>query len=336
MAAPQNVAPDVAKGHNIRPGRSLSQTVKIAMLEQVWTYLTRTNADIAAGLSRYPLLPSLYSGARILLIVFVIVFTIEWLTGGKIRRYWSANFRTDLLYGIIYTGGIYNTIIYAPLIAGLALLVPAWQFRLLDHMPAVTGFIVYWLIVDFAGYWIHRLYHSSDILWTFHKIHHAQTELTFVTSFRNHIVEQLISNVLMFVPAMLLGVPVWYWGPVFLMQNLFEGLQHSDVKWRYGFLYRVFVSPVFHAIHHSPERARHDSNYGKILSVWDYLFGTISVGDRPARYGLTGDPIPVSFTGTFVEPFVELWRKFSPNMAKKCLVVPPATCGTQKSGSTAT
>ena len=278
------------------------------MLQQIWTYLTQVNAAIAAQLSPHPLLQSFYSGARSLLVIFIIVFVVEWITGGKIKRYWSRNFRTDVLYGLLYTGGIYNTILYAPLIAVLAFLVPAGHFRLLDHLPALAGFLAYWLITDFAGYWIHRLYHSSDLLWTFHKVHHAQTELTFVTSFRNHVVEQVVSNIIMFVPAMLLGVPVWYWGPVFLMQNLFEGLQHSDIKWRYGFFYPIVVSPVFHAIHHSPERTRHDSNYGKILSIWDYQFGTMSVGDRPPRYGLAGDSMPLSFTGTLVEPFRELWR----------------------------
>ena len=306
------------------------------MLQQIWTYLKQVNAEIAAQLSPYPLLPALYNGARTLLFMFIVIFAIEWITGGKIRRYWTRNFRTDVLYGLLYTGGIYNTIIYAPLIAALALLVPAWQFRLLDHLPGLAGFVAYWLITDFAGYWIHRLYHSSDFLWTFHKVHHTQTELTFVSSFRNHIVEQMVSNIIMFVPAMLLGVPVWYWGPVFLMQNIFEGLQHSDIKWRFGPLYPIFVSPVFHAIHHSPERARHDSNYGKILSVWDHLFGTMSVGDRPPRYGLTGDTMPVSFTGTFVEPFVELWRGRSRGMANKKAVANSTTSGAPNRGPEAT
>jgi len=278
-------------------------------LQPIWTYLTEANKAIAAWVSHYPLLPSLYSGARILLFIFVVVFAIEWLTGGKIMRYWSRNFRTDVLYGLLYTGGIYNALLYAPLMAGLALLVPASQFRLLDHLPGMFGFLAYWLIADFAGYWIHRLYHSSDFLWTFHKVHHAQTELTFVTSYRNHIVEQLVSNVIMFVPVMLLGAPVWFWAPVFLLQNLFEGLQHSDVKWRFGFLYPVIVSPVFH----------HDSNYGKILSIWDYLFGTMSVGERPQRYGLTGDPMPVSFTGTLIEPFRDLWKEATRHRPKRAV-----------------
>ena len=130
-----------------------------------------------------------------------------------------------------------------------------------------------------------------------------------MTSFRNHVVEQIGPNVVLFVPLMVLGLPSWYWGPAYFLQNLFEGLQHSDIKWRYGRLYPVLVSPVFHAIHHSPDRARHDSNFGKILSIWDYLFGTISTGERPERYGLTGVDMPVSFVGTMAAPFIELWQR---------------------------
>ena len=129
-----------------------------------------------------------------------------------------------------------------------------------------------------------------------------------MTSFRNHVVEQLVANIVPFVPLMLLGLPLWTWAPLYFAQFVLEGLQHSDIKWRYGRLYAVIVSPVFHAIHHSPDRQRHDSNYGKILGIWDYLFGTISLGERPERYGLAGVSMPVSFSGTLAAPFVELWR----------------------------
>jgi sterol desaturase/sphingolipid hydroxylase (fatty acid hydroxylase superfamily) len=108
---------------------------------------------------------------------------------------------------------------------------------------------------------------------------------------------------------MVLGLPLWYWAPAYLVQLGFESVQHSDLRWRYGRLYPVLVSPIFHAIHHSPDRARHDSNYGKILSIWDYLFATISLGERPAQYGLAGVDMPVSFSGTLAAPFVALWQQ---------------------------
>jgi sterol desaturase/sphingolipid hydroxylase (fatty acid hydroxylase superfamily) len=284
----------------------------IQVLDQAWQAATTLYADlsqIAAVLFGYPLVQSLWRAAKVFSAIFVIIFFLELVTGGNLRRYWSRNFCTDVTYGFFYYGGIYNFLIYAPIAAGLALIVPVWDFRLLNYVPGPAGFVIYWLLADAAGYWIHRWYHQNPILWEFHKVHHAQTELTFVTSFRNHAVEQLVSNVVLFVPLMVLGLPLWYWAPVALLQLVFEGLQHSDLKWRFGWLYPVLVSPIFHAIHHSPERSRHDSNYGKILSFWDYLFGTISVGERPARYGLVGVDMPVSFWGTMVAPFLSLWQK---------------------------
>jgi sterol desaturase/sphingolipid hydroxylase (fatty acid hydroxylase superfamily) len=282
------------------------------VFDQVWqTAMTlyEQAGQLAAVLWAYPLVKSLWFAVKMFSVVFLVVFFMEMVTGGNIRRYWTRNFGTDMTYGIFYAGGIYNLLFYGPLVAVLTLIVPTWEFRLLNHVPGIVGFVMYWIIADALGYWIHRLYHHNPILWEFHKVHHTQTELTFVTSWRNHVVEQLVSNALMFVPLLVLGLPLWYWAPVTVLQYVFEGMQHSDLKWRYGRLYPILVSPVFHAIHHSPDRARHDSNYGKILSVWDYVFGTISVGERPARYGVAGTEMPVSFFGTTLAPFLSLWQR---------------------------
>jgi sterol desaturase/sphingolipid hydroxylase (fatty acid hydroxylase superfamily) len=281
-------------------------------LDLGWPTVAALYADLshlAAAAWGYPLVKSIWNAVKVLSAVFVVIFFLEMITGGNLRRYWTRNFRTDMTYGIFYYGGIYNFLIYAPVAAGLAFIVPSWDFHLLKYVPGPVGFVIYWLLADAAGYWVHRWYHHNPILWEFHKVHHAQTELTFVTSFRNHVIEQVVSNIVLFVPLMVLGLPLWFWAPAYFLQIVFEGLQHSDLKWRYGRLYPVLVSPMFHAIHHSPDRARHDSNYGKILSVWDYLFGTMSVGERPARYGLAGVDMPVSFWGTLLAPFLSLWRK---------------------------
>jgi sterol desaturase/sphingolipid hydroxylase (fatty acid hydroxylase superfamily) len=282
------------------------------VVDQAWhaaTMLYGELTQIAVALWAYPLVKSLWFAVKIYAALFVVIFLLEMATGGNLGRYWTRNFRTDMAYGFFYTGGIYNLLVWAPLAAALALIVPAWNFRLLDYLPGPIAFVVYWLIVDAASYWIHRWQHHNSILWEFHKVHHAQTEVTFATSWRNHVVEQLLVNVIMLVPLMMLGLPLWYWAPAAFLQYVFEGLQHSDLKWRFGKLYPIFVSPGFHLIHHAPDRARHDSNYGKILSVWDYLFGTMSTGERPARYGVEGVDMPASFWGTTVAPFLSLWQK---------------------------
>jgi sterol desaturase/sphingolipid hydroxylase (fatty acid hydroxylase superfamily) len=269
-------------------------------------------AHYASTLASYPLSQSLWHAVKMLAGLFVAIFVLEMVTGGNVRRYLTRNFRTDVTYGIFYMGGIYNALIYAPLVAGLALIIPAWDFRLLNYVPGPLGFVIYWVLADAAGYWVHRWYHRNPILWEFHKVHHTQTELTFVTSWRNHVVEQLVSNIVLFVPLMVLGLPTWYWAPVFSVQLVFEGLQHADLNWRFGWLYPIVVSPSFHAIHHAPDLEHNTSNYAKILSIWDYVFGTISAAARPTRYGLDGTDMPVSFWGTMAAPFISLWRKRPP------------------------
>jgi len=214
-------------------------------------------------------------------------------------------------YALVYQGGIYNALLYVPVFTLVALYVPTWNVNLVSNLPGPVAFAAYWIAVDAIGYWIHRWQHTSRILWAFHSVHHAQTCMTFATSWRNHLAEQLFVNLLMHVPLMIIGMPKWFWAPVMLLQAVFEAVQHSELKWNYGRLYPVLVSPVFHAIHHSPERARHDSNYGKILSVWDRLFGTLTTGPRPLAYGVAGMAPQVTFWESFVAPFAVLKERFA-------------------------
>ena len=262
----------------------------------------------AAVAARAPLLREMMYALAALAGMFVVVAGIERMCGGDLGRYRSRNFVTDVVYLLVYRGGVYNAFIYAPVFAAVAMIVPSWRVNLLGSLPASVGFFVFWIASDLIAYWIHRWQHRSPLLWRFHSVHHSQTRMTFATSYRNHVVEQLYVNLLMYVPLMVLGMPVWYWAPVFLAQQLLEAVQHADLRWTYGRFYPVVVSPAFHAIHHAPERALHDSNYGKIFGVWDWLFGTLSRASRPPAFGVEGMSMPDSFIGTFLYPFKGLWR----------------------------
>src|SRR5262249_47654822 len=146
-----------------------------------------------------------------------------------------------------------------PIFAGVALVMPSWHLDLIGRLPAPIGFVIFFVITDAIAYWIHRWQHNNNFLWSFHSVHHSQTSVTFATTYRAHIVDQLISGFLTYVPLMLLGTPNWYWAPMMSL-TLFEAVKHSDLRWRYGRLYPIIVSPAFHGIHHSSERAQHDSN----------------------------------------------------------------------------
>jgi sterol desaturase/sphingolipid hydroxylase (fatty acid hydroxylase superfamily) len=233
----------------------------------------------------------------------LVIGFLEWRSGTHPRRYLSAHFFNDVAYTIFYRGGFYGTLIAA---ATVNLIQPRLDFLrvdLLAQLPPVAGFFLYWIIADFLGYWIHRLQHHSRFLWAFHSVHHAPEQMSFLTSFRLHPVEQLVANLIMIGPLLLLGIPTYNWLPLVLLQNAFELVQHAELRWQYGPLYRVVVSPTFHAFHHSTDPAHHDRNFGKILSLWDFVFGTGVRGQRPTTFGLKSPVIPERLTAQFIEPF---------------------------------
>jgi sterol desaturase/sphingolipid hydroxylase (fatty acid hydroxylase superfamily) len=62
------------------------------------------------------------------------------------------------------------------------------------------------LIADAAAYFRHRLFHTSSVLWRFHRIHHSMTELYWIRSAYTHPLEQLCI-------LMAIMLPIASWGP---------------------------------------------------------------------------------------------------------------------------
>lgn len=145
------------------------------------------------------------------------------------------------------------------------------------------------LLLDLLLYVWHRICHSFDVLWMFHKVHHSDPYLNVSTAFRIHIVELLMTTLLKALYIVLLGIDK---SAVLVYESvypLFVMFHHTNIafpgeKW----LGQVIVTPHLHRTHHSIERAQHDSNYGAILSLWDRLFlsrkeaPAVAVGIKPA------------------------------------------------------
>ncbi|MEO0359806.1 MAG: sterol desaturase family protein, partial [Pseudomonadota bacterium] len=80
--------------------------------------------------------------------------------------------------------------------------------------------------------------------------------------------------------------------------NVFgANLRHSHVWLSFGpVIEHVFISPAQHQIHHSRAVEHHDKNYGEVLAVWDWVFGTLYVPKRRERlsFGLAdGEGRPI-------------------------------------------
>ena len=261
-----------------------------------------------AVLWAYPLVQSLWFAVRIFTFAVVVIFFLNGDRGKSAPLSGPAISAPNDATGFFYTGGIYNSWSMF-LLSRLDSDSPAWDFRLLDYVPGPAGFVIYWMIADCLGYWIHRWYHHNPdpVGVPQGPPRPDRTDLRHVLAQSSGRADRLECPDVRAADgagpaALVLGAAhcaaIRVRGNAALRSQMALRQALSDLR-----------QSGFHPIHHSPDRARHDSNYGKILSVWDYLFGTMSVGERPARYGVAGVDMPVSFWGTTAEPFISLWRK---------------------------
>lgn len=157
--------------------------------------------------------------------------------------------------------------------------------------PVAAMLLATILIRSLAFYWLHRLSHRFDPLWRLHRVHHSDAAVDLSTSVRNHPGEWLLSLGLATAVALMLGAPVELVLSVELLFALANLVSHVDLAlpppMERG-LAMLFVTPGFHLVHHSRDRARHDGHYGELLTLWDRLFGTLDRLGGTVGVGLDG------------------------------------------------
>src|SRR3981081_1982558 len=97
--------------------------------------------SISAFFSQYPLLKTMSSAIVALAAVFLFILFFEARAGRRLGRFTTRRFVTDLCYALIYQGGIYNTLLYAPIFAGIAMVTPQWHPELIAQLPLPIGFL---------------------------------------------------------------------------------------------------------------------------------------------------------------------------------------------------
>lgn len=175
---------------------------------------------------------------------------------------------------------IFNSIVISLLSATpLLMLADRYSDRgLLSYIanPAWKALLSF-LLLDLLLYCWHRISHSFDGLWMFHKVHHNDPYLNVSTAFRLHIVELLIITVLKSAYIILLGVDKTMVLTNETLLALFIMFHHANISFRgERRLGQVIIAPYLHRAHHSTERSEHDANYGAVFSLWDRLFGTFT------------------------------------------------------------
>ncbi len=264
------------------------------------------------------------------------------------REIWlSASARAD--YAIVLINRALFLLL-SPLLLG-QLAVATWlYFQLFDHygLPPAAGTLLpdwavvtsftlwFFLLDDFARYYLHRLLHRWPVLWAFHKMHHSARVLTPLTVLRTHPVEGLLFSLRsVLVQGLSIGLFKFFFASqvdlytvlgvsviVFGFNVAGSNLRHSHVPIHYWpWLEKILISPAQHQIHHSTDVRHFDTNFGAVLAVWDWLGGSLhrSEPGRALEFGVSQrkEPGEQTLVTLYLQPF---------KAAAKILIQPLQRC----------
>jgi sterol desaturase/sphingolipid hydroxylase (fatty acid hydroxylase superfamily) len=175
---------------------------------------------------------------------------------------------------------------------GTALLAEERQWGLLNQyeLPPWLACAIAVILLDFAVYLQHVLFHAVPVLWRLHRVHHADLDFDVTTGVRFHTIEILLSMGIKVAVVAGLGPPAWGVVVFEVLLNATSMFNHGNVRLPRPLdrLLRGFVvTPEMHRVHHSVIPAETNSNYGFNLPWWDYLLGTYRSQPTAGHEGMT-------------------------------------------------
>jgi sterol desaturase/sphingolipid hydroxylase (fatty acid hydroxylase superfamily) len=245
----------------------------------------------------------------------VVVFLIEQVRPAERRPVFARGHLLDMTYLLAYA------LVVVPLIV---LIGAGFSSELARHAPwlvlprfsGVPGwcFIVPALLAIDALDWLAHLgNHRITSLWRLHAVHHSQEELSILTTFRAHPLVH-VSFLLAAVPVLAIGSNAVTPTAVFTAYACLGALPHANVRWTYGKVGAIVISPAYHRIHHGAT-GRLDINLGTVFTIWDAVSRRAVfpvAGTVVAPTGLSGRPVPVEQAGErprFARTFLTQWAE---------------------------
>lgn len=166
----------------------------------------------------------------------------------------------------------------------------------------IITYIVGFIVIDFYGYWSHRLSHQINFLWNKHAIHHSSEEFNLACALRQPIASFVNLFTFLLIPAALLGVPATVIAITLPLHLFLQFWYHTKYIKKMGVLEHVLVTPSHHRVHHAINPEYLDKNHSQIFIFWDKLFGTFQeeLETVPPVFGITRpantwNPIRINF-----------------------------------------
>lgn len=180
------------------------------------------------------------------------------------------------------------------------------QLGIFDIQSTWLVYLLAFIGLDFAGYWVHRLSHSVNYFWNRHIIHHSSEEFNLGCALRQSISGFFAITVFFLLPIALLGVPEEVVAIVAPLHLFAQYWYHTRLIGKLGLLEKIIVTPSHHRVHHAINKEYLDKNLSQIFIVWDKLFGTFQeeLDEVPPVYGVTR---PVRTWNPITINFIHLW-----------------------------
>ena len=183
------------------------------------------------------------------------------------------------------------------------------------HLEAnILTYIIGFIVIDFYGYWSHRLSHQINFLWNKHAIHHSSEEFNLACALRQTVSSFVNLFTFLLIPAALIGVPAKVIAITIPVHLFLQFWYHTKHIKKIGFLENILVSPSHHRVHHAINPEYMDKNHSQIFIFWDKLFGTFQeeLNNVPPVYGITRpaqtwNPIRINFQHLWLL-ITDAWR----------------------------
>jgi sterol desaturase/sphingolipid hydroxylase (fatty acid hydroxylase superfamily) len=224
-------------------------------------------------------------------LVFVLMALGETLAPRR-RRSLTRLARWPHNVGIVVVNTLLVRILFPTAAVGLALYAEGRGFGLFNNLtlPALPVVVISVVLLDFAIYLQHVMFHAVPLLWRIHRMHHCDLDFDVTTGARFHPVEILLSMLIKFAVIAALGPPA-------VAVLVFEVLLNATAMFNHSnfaiaptidrVLRLLVVTPDMHRVHHSVEDDETNSNFGFNLPWWDRLCGTYRDQPRAGHEGMT-------------------------------------------------
>lgn len=167
------------------------------------------------------------------------------------------------------------------------------------------NFTIALLLSEFFYYWLHRFSHNNKRLWSMHAVHHGAERVYWANAGRFHFLDAFLGGIAYFFPVVMLGPSPEVIVLLLTVSSITGILEHVNIDFRAGFLNYIFNTSELHRWHHSQKEKESNSNFGKVLIVWDLLFGTFFWPKQRiiSAVGIENQKVPNGFLSQGIYPY---------------------------------